>query len=178
MYRWKQTCWSRQSTRVFSHQKLTNVRIMKENMRTGNLPANMKKNRVLQIIPCKDYSDTPNSFIIHHITVTSKCQTAGDFIDAVHRYLANQFMSVWSMTFKSGLFLDLKLGVECGRKAWVQLFTVKTDIGSGVLALITQLKFYLAVFFFPSASSNFYFIRNHLWKVSFSFFLLQMISTE
>uniref|UniRef100_A0A4W5PK21 Receptor-type tyrosine-protein phosphatase epsilon n=1 Tax=Hucho hucho TaxID=62062 RepID=A0A4W5PK21_9TELE len=31
--------------------KLTNVRIMKENMRTGNLPANMKKNRVLQIIP-------------------------------------------------------------------------------------------------------------------------------
>uniref|UniRef100_A0A3Q3MUC6 protein-tyrosine-phosphatase n=1 Tax=Mastacembelus armatus TaxID=205130 RepID=A0A3Q3MUC6_9TELE len=40
-------------------RKLTNVRIMKENMRTGNLPANMKKNRVLQIIPCKDYSDTP-----------------------------------------------------------------------------------------------------------------------
>ncbi|KAG7254822.1 hypothetical protein CRUP_001885 [Coryphaenoides rupestris] len=27
------------------------MRIMKENMRTGNLPANMKKNRVLQIIP-------------------------------------------------------------------------------------------------------------------------------
>lgn len=35
-------------------QKLTNMRIMKENMRTGNLPANMKKNRVLQIIPCKN----------------------------------------------------------------------------------------------------------------------------
>lgn len=34
-------------------QKLTNVRIMKENMRTGNLPANMKKARVIQIIPCK-----------------------------------------------------------------------------------------------------------------------------
>uniref|UniRef100_A0A8C6U9L8 Receptor-type tyrosine-protein phosphatase epsilon n=1 Tax=Neogobius melanostomus TaxID=47308 RepID=A0A8C6U9L8_9GOBI len=34
-------------------KKLTNMRIMKENMRTGNLPANMKKNRVLQIIPCK-----------------------------------------------------------------------------------------------------------------------------
>lgn len=33
-------------------QKLTNVRIMKENMQTGNLPANMKKARVLQIIPC------------------------------------------------------------------------------------------------------------------------------
>ncbi|XP_010140105.1 PREDICTED: receptor-type tyrosine-protein phosphatase epsilon-like, partial [Buceros rhinoceros silvestris] len=31
--------------------KLTNVRIMKENMRTGNLPANMKKARVIQIIP-------------------------------------------------------------------------------------------------------------------------------
>uniref|UniRef100_A0A3Q1H533 Tyrosine-protein phosphatase non-receptor type 20 n=1 Tax=Anabas testudineus TaxID=64144 RepID=A0A3Q1H533_ANATE len=28
-------------------KKLTNMRIMKENMRTGNLPANMKKNRVL-----------------------------------------------------------------------------------------------------------------------------------
>jgi len=41
-----------------SPQKLTNVRIMKENMRTGNLPANMKKNRVLQIIPCeKLYTD-------------------------------------------------------------------------------------------------------------------------
>lgn len=35
-------------------QKLTNVRIMKENMRTGNLSANMRKNRVLQIIPCKE----------------------------------------------------------------------------------------------------------------------------
>ncbi|KAI5610761.1 protein tyrosine phosphatase, receptor type, E, b isoform X1 [Silurus asotus] len=32
-------------------RKLTNVRIMKENMRTGNLSANMRKNRVLQIIP-------------------------------------------------------------------------------------------------------------------------------
>uniref|UniRef100_A0A8C1XNM3 Receptor-type tyrosine-protein phosphatase epsilon n=1 Tax=Cyprinus carpio TaxID=7962 RepID=A0A8C1XNM3_CYPCA len=32
-------------------KKLTNMRIMKENMRAGNLPANMKKNRVLQIIP-------------------------------------------------------------------------------------------------------------------------------
>ncbi|XP_048842965.1 LOW QUALITY PROTEIN: receptor-type tyrosine-protein phosphatase epsilon [Brienomyrus brachyistius] len=32
-------------------KKLTNMRIMKENMRTGNLPVNMKKNRVLQIIP-------------------------------------------------------------------------------------------------------------------------------
>ncbi|KFV79031.1 Receptor-type tyrosine-protein phosphatase epsilon, partial [Struthio camelus australis] len=32
-------------------KKLTNVRIMKENMRTGNLPANMKKARVIQIIP-------------------------------------------------------------------------------------------------------------------------------
>uniref|UniRef100_A0AAQ4NNX3 protein-tyrosine-phosphatase n=1 Tax=Gasterosteus aculeatus aculeatus TaxID=481459 RepID=A0AAQ4NNX3_GASAC len=29
-------------------RKLTNMRIMKENMRTGNLPANMKKNRVLR----------------------------------------------------------------------------------------------------------------------------------
>ncbi|CAH2322316.1 receptor-type tyrosine- phosphatase epsilon isoform X1 [Pelobates cultripes] len=32
-------------------KKLTSVRIMKENMRTGNLPANMKKARVIQIIP-------------------------------------------------------------------------------------------------------------------------------
>lgn len=137
---------------VFSPiQKLTNVRIMKENMRTGNLPANMKKNRVLQIIPCKDYSDTPNSFIIHHIQVTSKCQTAGDFIDAVHRYLANQFMSVWSMTFKSGLFLDLKLGVEWGGKAWVQLFTVKTDIGSDVFGLNNTAKVLLSCFFFSTS---------------------------
>uniref|UniRef100_A0A3Q3KAI6 protein-tyrosine-phosphatase n=1 Tax=Monopterus albus TaxID=43700 RepID=A0A3Q3KAI6_MONAL len=62
-------------------RKLTNVRIMKENMRTGNLPANMKKNRVLQIIPCKDYSFTPHSFIIHHIQFTSKYHTASGFID-------------------------------------------------------------------------------------------------
>ncbi|XP_060027040.1 receptor-type tyrosine-protein phosphatase epsilon isoform X3 [Erinaceus europaeus] len=32
-------------------RKLTNVRIMKENMRTGNLPTNMRKARVIQIIP-------------------------------------------------------------------------------------------------------------------------------
>lgn len=89
-----------QSESVFSPQKLTNVRIMKENMRTGNLPANMKKNRVLQIIPCKDFSDTPNTFIIHHIQETSKYPNAGDFIQAVHRYMANQTMSVWSMAFK------------------------------------------------------------------------------
>lgn len=38
---------------ILFFQKLTNMRIMKENMRTGNLPANMKKNRVLQIIPCE-----------------------------------------------------------------------------------------------------------------------------
>lgn len=65
-----------------SHQKLTNVRIMKENMRTGNLPANMKKNRVLQIIPCKDYAETRNTSIMHHVRVTSKYHTAGDFIDS------------------------------------------------------------------------------------------------
>uniref|UniRef100_A0AAR2M040 protein-tyrosine-phosphatase n=1 Tax=Pygocentrus nattereri TaxID=42514 RepID=A0AAR2M040_PYGNA len=41
-------------------KKLTNMRIMKENMRTGNLPANMKKNRVLQIIPCKNSSTKSN----------------------------------------------------------------------------------------------------------------------
>lgn len=54
----------------FPRQKLTNVRIMKENMRTGNLPANMKKNRVLQIIPCKDHFETPATSIIHHIPST------------------------------------------------------------------------------------------------------------
>lgn len=42
---------------LFPTQKLTNMRIMKENMRTGNLPANMKKNRVLQIIPCRKEAD-------------------------------------------------------------------------------------------------------------------------
>lgn len=44
-------------------QKLTNMRIMKENMRTGNLPANMKKNRVLQIIPCKEEANECESMI-------------------------------------------------------------------------------------------------------------------
>jgi len=78
-------------------------------MRTGNLPANMKKNRVLQTIPCKDYSDIPNSFIIHHIQVTSKYHAAGDFIDAVHCFMSNQFMSVRSVTFKKGIHFYFKL---------------------------------------------------------------------
>uniref|UniRef100_A0A8C0L4I1 protein-tyrosine-phosphatase n=1 Tax=Canis lupus dingo TaxID=286419 RepID=A0A8C0L4I1_CANLU len=43
-------------------RKLTNVRIMKENMRTGNLPANMKKARVIQIIPCKAAPGPPREF--------------------------------------------------------------------------------------------------------------------
>jgi hypothetical protein len=37
------------------------MRIMKENMRMGNLPANMKKNRVLQIIPCKERRKSYNN---------------------------------------------------------------------------------------------------------------------
>ncbi|GLD69945.1 receptor-type tyrosine-protein phosphatase alpha isoform X1 [Lates japonicus] len=32
-------------------KKLTSIKIQSDKMRTGNLPANMKKNRVLQIIP-------------------------------------------------------------------------------------------------------------------------------
>uniref|UniRef100_A0A8C3FMW1 Receptor-type tyrosine-protein phosphatase epsilon n=1 Tax=Chrysemys picta bellii TaxID=8478 RepID=A0A8C3FMW1_CHRPI len=40
-----------QRPQMVQTDKLTNVRIMKENMRTGNLPANMKKARVIQIIP-------------------------------------------------------------------------------------------------------------------------------
>ncbi|KAM7370635.1 hypothetical protein PAMP_010164 [Pampus punctatissimus] len=40
-----------QRSQLIQTDKLTNMRIMKENMRMGNLPANMKKNRVLQIIP-------------------------------------------------------------------------------------------------------------------------------
>ncbi|XP_012866495.1 PREDICTED: receptor-type tyrosine-protein phosphatase alpha [Dipodomys ordii] len=35
----------------FLIQKLTSIKIQNDKMRTGNLPANMKKNRVLQIIP-------------------------------------------------------------------------------------------------------------------------------
>lgn len=35
---------------------------MKENMRTGNLPANMKKARVIQIIPCKAAPGPPREF--------------------------------------------------------------------------------------------------------------------
>uniref|UniRef100_A0AAY4DJW9 Tyrosine-protein phosphatase non-receptor type 20 n=1 Tax=Denticeps clupeoides TaxID=299321 RepID=A0AAY4DJW9_9TELE len=42
---------SRQLRLCNMHSKLTEVRIMKENMRTGNLSANLRKNRVLQIIP-------------------------------------------------------------------------------------------------------------------------------
>uniref|UniRef100_A0A8C7KGE4 protein-tyrosine-phosphatase n=1 Tax=Oncorhynchus kisutch TaxID=8019 RepID=A0A8C7KGE4_ONCKI len=63
-------------------RKLTNVRIMKENMRTGNLPANMKKNRVLQIIPCKEYPDTLNCSILHYNATTIKLLTEG----LLHRY--------------------------------------------------------------------------------------------
>lgn len=37
---------------------------MKENMRTGNLPANMKKARVIQIIPCKAVSMGPQ--VLNH----------------------------------------------------------------------------------------------------------------
>uniref|UniRef100_A0AAZ3NRJ0 protein-tyrosine-phosphatase n=1 Tax=Oncorhynchus tshawytscha TaxID=74940 RepID=A0AAZ3NRJ0_ONCTS len=50
-------------------KKLTNMRIMKENMRMGNLPANMKKNRVLQIIPCKEHRIQHNNLneILHYL---------------------------------------------------------------------------------------------------------------
>uniref|UniRef100_A0A3Q4HSI2 Receptor-type tyrosine-protein phosphatase alpha n=1 Tax=Neolamprologus brichardi TaxID=32507 RepID=A0A3Q4HSI2_NEOBR len=34
-------------------KKLTSIKIQNDKMRTGNLPVNMKKNRVLQIIPCE-----------------------------------------------------------------------------------------------------------------------------
>lgn len=96
------------------------------------------------------------------------------------------------MTFKQGLYLHSKLGVERARgKTRVQLFfTVKADTGAGVFGLNNTAKvllrfvffFVCVLFFFPPASSNFYFIRNRLWKVSFPFFfffiLPQMISTE
>ena len=55
----------------FPPQKLTNVRIMKENMRTGNLPANMKKNRVLQIIPCTVLMWCSFKHLKHPITLDS-----------------------------------------------------------------------------------------------------------
>ena len=45
------------------------MRIMKENMRAGNLPANMKKNRVLQIIPCKALT------IVHTHGISSNMST-------------------------------------------------------------------------------------------------------
>ena len=53
---------------MISAQKLTNMRIMKENMRTGNLPANMKKNRVLQIIPCKKDGNLQNNSRLYCLT--------------------------------------------------------------------------------------------------------------
>uniref|UniRef100_A0A8C2H3A7 protein-tyrosine-phosphatase n=1 Tax=Cyprinus carpio TaxID=7962 RepID=A0A8C2H3A7_CYPCA len=39
-------------------KKLTSIKIQNDKMRTGNLPANMKKNRVLQIIPCEGQKNT------------------------------------------------------------------------------------------------------------------------
>lgn len=47
----------------FFIQKLTSIKIQNDKMRTGNLPANMKKNRVLQIIPCKFSSPPPGSLL-------------------------------------------------------------------------------------------------------------------
>lgn len=49
---------------------------MKENMRTGNLPANMKKARVIQIIPCKAMgmrASGPGPSIALYIMRGSKC---------------------------------------------------------------------------------------------------------
>lgn len=57
---------------MISAQKLTNMRIMKENMRTGNLPANMKKNRVLQIIPCKKDGNLQNKSRLYCLTLCSQ----------------------------------------------------------------------------------------------------------
>lgn len=45
-------------------QKLTSIKIQNDKMRTGNLPANMKKNRVLQIIPC-EWSYRSNRFLLN-----------------------------------------------------------------------------------------------------------------
>ncbi|XP_023393145.1 receptor-type tyrosine-protein phosphatase epsilon [Pteropus vampyrus] len=76
--------------------KLTNVRIMKENMRTGNLPANMKKARVIQIIPYdfnrvilpmkrgQEYTDYINASFID-VSARLSCARAGvPPPDAVH----------------------------------------------------------------------------------------------
>ena len=49
----------------FPIQKLTSIKIQNDKMRTGNLPANMKKNRVLQIIPCKSPLPTPQALVPH-----------------------------------------------------------------------------------------------------------------
>uniref|UniRef100_A0A8C5A0X3 protein-tyrosine-phosphatase n=1 Tax=Gadus morhua TaxID=8049 RepID=A0A8C5A0X3_GADMO len=62
-------------------RKLTNVRIMKENMRTGNLPANMKKNRVLQIIPCTGlmFSYTELHTFIHNSLLVFPCRDVEEY---------------------------------------------------------------------------------------------------
>lgn len=49
-------------------QKLTSVKIQNDKMRTGNLPANMKKNRVLQIIPCESASGRGLGDLAHQST--------------------------------------------------------------------------------------------------------------
>uniref|UniRef100_A0A671QUI3 protein-tyrosine-phosphatase n=1 Tax=Sinocyclocheilus anshuiensis TaxID=1608454 RepID=A0A671QUI3_9TELE len=51
-------------------KKLTSIKIQNDKMRTGNLPANMKKNRVLQIIPCELFTDF-HLFI--SVRVSEKC---------------------------------------------------------------------------------------------------------
>lgn len=49
-------------SRLVDFQKLTSIKIQNDKMRTGNLPANMKKNRVLQIIPCRWWNDSSDGF--------------------------------------------------------------------------------------------------------------------
>uniref|UniRef100_A0A8C4DME6 Receptor-type tyrosine-protein phosphatase epsilon n=1 Tax=Dicentrarchus labrax TaxID=13489 RepID=A0A8C4DME6_DICLA len=94
-------------------RKLTNVRIMKENMRTGNLPANMKKNRVLQIIPYdfnrvilsvkrgQEFTDYINaSFIDISHTSIYKGYRQKDYFIATQGPLSHTVEDFWRMVWE------------------------------------------------------------------------------
>ncbi|XP_078574491.1 receptor-type tyrosine-protein phosphatase S-like isoform X2 [Branchiostoma floridae x Branchiostoma japonicum] len=70
-------------------EKLTRLPVDRSNMRCGNLPNNMNKNRVLQILPY----DTRRVFLLHKLGVTDSDYINASFIDGYREkdvYIATQ----------------------------------------------------------------------------------------